>query len=338
MQSSRVLSSKPLREKKASRLTTRSDFGTAPPRKSKRKLIQDDLYQRLIHQWRLTQTSQADSSYPILVAVNQFINTVVAEEKGPYKHQISEELLDSLALAIRGMKIKESKLHEMYRINKRKNASSVQIYFNKFISTDVLGYKFTPFTSRTCSLFSDDLVKELNLLEIECVSMISKQSTPFENAAVIPQLCTDITTPLKFSTEFAEKIDPATMKPSGPSQSTIRKHNKACARLQTLYDKRKTLNHHEIALDCTMASIIEKENALQKLSDDWLIGIANKEIKRLKLDYNHKKRKLDSHIKENDENIKSVQVGLLHPTITGKNINIPPVFAAQHRGKATRPV
>ena len=130
MQSSRVLSSKPLREKKASRLTTRSDFGTAPPRKSKRKLIQDDLYQRLIHQWRLTQTSQADSSYPILVAVNQFINTVVAEEKGPYKHQISEELLDSLALAIRGMKIKESKLHEMYRINKRKNASSVQIYFN----------------------------------------------------------------------------------------------------------------------------------------------------------------------------------------------------------------
>ena len=119
MQSSRVLSSKPLREKKASRLTTRSDFGTAPPRKSKRKLIQDDLYQRLIHQWRLTQTSQADSSYPILVAVNQFINTVVAEEKGPYKHQISEELLDSLALAIRGMKIKESKLHEMYRINKQ---------------------------------------------------------------------------------------------------------------------------------------------------------------------------------------------------------------------------
>ena len=66
-----------------------------------------------------------------------------------------------------------------------------------------------------------------------------------------------------------------------------------------------------------MASIIEKENALQKLSDDWLIGIANKEIKRLKLDYNHKKRKLDSAIKENDENIKSVQMGLLHPTITG---------------------
>ena len=216
-------------------VTTRSGFRTAPPRISKRKLIQDDLYQRLIREWRSTQTSQADSSYPILVAVNQFINTVVAEEKGPYKHQISEELLDSLALAIQGMKIKESKLHEMYRINKRKNASSVQIYFDKFISTDVLGYKFTPLTSRTCSFtISDDFVKEMNLLKIECVSIISKQSTPFENAAVIPQLCTDITTPLKFSTEFADKINPATMKPSAPSQSTIRKHNKACARLQTL--------------------------------------------------------------------------------------------------------
>ena len=87
-------------------------------------------------------------------------------------------------------------------------------------------------------------VKELNLLEIECVSIISKQSTPVENAAVIPQLCTDITTTpasrlfqlQKFSTEFAEKIDPATMKPSGPSQSTIRKHNKACARLKTLHE------------------------------------------------------------------------------------------------------
>tara|TARA_Y100001973_G_scaffold104144_1_gene173189 strand:+ start:855 stop:1760 length:906 start_codon:yes stop_codon:yes gene_type:complete len=296
------------------------------------------LYQRLIREWRSTQTSQADSSYPILVAVNQFINTVVAEEKGPYKHQISEELLDSLALAIRGMKIKESKLHEMYRINKRKNDSSVQIYFDKFISTDVLG--FTPLTSRTCSFtISDDLVKEMNLLKIEwncSVSIISKQSTPFENAAVIPQLCTDITTPLQFSTEFADKINPATMKPSAPSQSTIRKHNKACARLQTLYEKRRSLNHHEIALECTMASIIEKEKALQKLSEDWLIGIANKEIKRLKLDYRDKKKKLDSQIKESDENIKSIKTHLLHPTITGKNINIPPDFAAQQQGDAAR--
>ena len=176
----------------------------------------------------------------------------------------------------------------------------------------------------------------MNLLKIECVSIICKQSTPFENAAVIPQLCTDITTPLKFSTEFADKINPATMKPSAPSQSTIRKHNKACARLQTLYEKRKALNHHEIALECTMASIIEKERALRKLSEDWLIGIANKEIKRLKLDYKDKKKKLDVQIKESDENIKSIKTHLLHPTITGKNINIPPDFAAQQQGDAAR--
>ena len=131
-------------------------------------------------------------------------------------------------------------------------------------------------------------------------------------------------------TEFADKINPATMKPSAPSQSTIRKHNKACTRLKTLYEKRKALNHHEIAF---MASIIEKERALRKLSEDWLIGIAKKEIKRLKLDYKDKKKKLDVQIKESDENIKSIKTHLLHPTITGKNINIPPDFAAQQQGE-----